>query len=66
MAVSAEIAVEAVGAKTPSQITGRTRKYTLAIAPLASMARGTFFSGSLVSPTWQVAASKAGAAKPIR
>src|SRR4051812_12248909 len=30
------------------------------------MARGTFFSGSSVSPTWQEAASKAGAAKPIR
>ncbi len=32
----------------------------------ASMARGTFLVGSLVSPTWQAAASKAGAVKPIR
>jgi hypothetical protein len=28
--------------------------------------RGTLRSGSIVSPTWQVAASKAGAAKPMR
>src|SRR5665648_430485 len=32
----------------------------------ASMARGTFLAGSLVSPTWQAAASKAGAVNPIR
>ena len=34
--------------------------------PLASIARGTLRTGSIVSPTWQAAASNAGAAKPIR
>ena len=38
----------------------------LAIPALANMARGTFLTKSLVSPTWQAAASNAGAAKPIR
>jgi hypothetical protein len=33
---------------------------------LAYIARGTFFSGSIVSPTWHAAASNAGAANPIR
>src|SRR5438270_237061 len=56
----------AVGPSTPSQITGSTKKYRVAIQALAYMARGTFFSGSTVSPTWHAAASKAGAAKPIR
>src|SRR5437762_5825825 len=51
---------------TPSHTTGSTRKYSVAIEALAYIARGTFFSGSTVSPTWQAAASKAGAAKPIR
>ena len=51
---------------TPSHTTGSTRKYSVAIQALAYMARGTFLSGSTVSPTWQAAASKAGAAKPIR
>ena len=37
-----------------------------AIAPLAKIARGTLRAGSLVSPTWQAAASKAGAANPTR
>jgi hypothetical protein len=41
-------------------------KNTAAIAPLAKTARGTFRSGDLVSATWQVAASNAGAANPIR
>ena len=41
-------------------------KNSPAIAPLAKTARGTLRFGSLVSPTWQVAASKAGAAKPTR
>ena len=54
------------GPSTPSQTTGSTMKYTAAISALANIARGTFFSGSIVSPTWHVAASKAGAAKPIR
>jgi len=36
------------------------------MSALTRTARGTFFSGSIVSPTWQVAASKAGAAKPMR
>ena len=51
---------------TPSHTTGSTRKYRVAIEALAYIARGTFFSGSTVSPTWQEAASKAGAAKPMR
>ena len=33
---------------------------------LTNMARGTLRSGFFVSPTWQAAASKAGAAKPTR
>ena len=37
-----------------------------AMSAEASMARGTFLLGSFVSPTWQAAASKAGAVKPIR
>src|SRR5205823_8755388 len=56
----------AVGPSTPSHTTGSTRKYSVAIQALAYIARGTFLSGSIVSPTWQEAASKAGAAKPIR
>ena len=47
-------------------MTGRTRKYSVAMTPLANMARGTFLAGSFVSPTWQAAASNAGAAKPTR
>ena len=35
-------------------------------APLTKTARGTLRVGFFVSPTWQVAASKAGAAKPTR
>ena len=50
----------------PSQTSGRTMKKTPAIAPLAKTARGRFFTGSRISPTWHVAASKAGAAKPMR
>ena len=54
------------GPSTPSQTTGRTMKYTPAMAAAANMARGTLRFGSTVSPTWQAAASKAGAANPIR
>jgi len=39
---------------------------TPAMAAAASMARGRLRFGSTVSPTWQAAASKAGAANPIR
>src|SRR5262245_59734053 len=35
------------------------------MAALATIARGTLRLGSIVSPTWQAAASNAGAAKPI-
>src|SRR5882724_9477574 len=38
---------------TPSHTTGSTKKYSVAIQALAYIARGTFFSGSTVSPTWQ-------------
>src|SRR3954447_25510593 len=54
------------GPSTPSQMTGSAMKYTDAIAPDAYIARGTLRVGSRVSPTWQAAASNAGAAKPIR
>ena len=54
------------GPRTPSQTTGSATKYSVAIAALAHIARGTFRSGSRVSPTWQAAASNAGAANPIR
>ncbi len=50
----------------PSQMPGRIAKYSPASRPLASIARGTARVGLIVSPTWQAAASKAGAAKPIR
>ena len=50
----------------PNQTIGSTPKNSPASAPLASIARGTLRCGSRVSPTWQAAASKAGAAKPIR
>jgi hypothetical protein len=56
----------APGPTEPSQTSGRTMKNSPAIAPLAKTARGTSRVGSLVSPTWQVAASNAGAAKPTR
>ncbi len=55
-----------LGPRVPSQTMGRTQKYIAAMAPLASIERGRFLAGSAVSPTWQAAASKAGAAKPIR
>ena len=57
---------ERLGPRTPSHTTGRTMKYTPAMTAAANMARGTLRLGSIVSPTWQAAASKAGAAKPIR
>ena len=50
----------------PSQMTGRMPKNSVAMAPDANMARGIFLTGSIVSPTWQAAASKAGAANPTR
>jgi hypothetical protein len=56
----------AVGPRTPSHTTGRTKKYSVAIQALAYIPRGTFRSGSIVSPTWHDAASKAGAAEPMR
>jgi hypothetical protein len=56
----------ASGPTEPSHTRGRTTKNSPAIAPLAKTARGTLRAGSLVSPTWHAAASKAGAAKPTR
>ena len=56
----------AAGPTEPSHTRGSTTKNSPAIAPLAKMARGTLRAGSFVSPTWQVAASNAGAAKPTR
>ena len=50
----------------PSQTTGSTTKYRDATIAAAYTARGTERAGSFISPTWHVAASKAGAAKPIR
>ena len=54
------------GPSTPSHTTGRTTKYRLAAPAETSMARGTLRSKRTVSPTWQVAASNAGAANPTR
>src|SRR5262249_360715 len=54
------------GPSAPSHTIGRMMKYTAAIRALASIARGTLRFGLIVSPTWQEAASKAGAAKPMR
>jgi hypothetical protein len=50
----------------PSQITGSAMKYREAMPPEANIARGRLRTGSFISPTWQAAASNAGAAKPIR
>ena len=50
----------------PSQTTGSTTKYRDATIAAPYTARGTERAGSFISPTWHVAASKAGAAKPIR
>jgi hypothetical protein len=52
--------------RAPSQMTGSTMKYSEAMAPEANIARGSERSGSFISPTWQAAASKAGAANPMR
>ena len=52
--------------RRPSQTPGSSAKNSPASKPLASMARGTAWFGLMVSPTWQAAASKAGAAKPIK
>jgi len=49
-----------------SQTSGRMMKNSPAIAPLANTARGRLRAGSFISPTWRVAASNAGAAKPTR
>jgi hypothetical protein len=50
----------------PSHTRGKAMKKRPAMAPLAKIARGTLRAGFLVSPTWQAAASNAGAAKPTR
>jgi hypothetical protein len=50
----------------PSQTSGRTMKNSPAIVPEANTERGRLRAGSRISPTWQVAASNAGAAKPTR
>lgn len=51
--------------RLPSQTMARTMKKTPASKPLANIVRGTTLAGATVSPTWQAAASKAGAANPM-
>ena len=51
---------------TPSQTTGLATKYRVATIAARYIAFGTFRNGFTVSPTWQAAASNAGAAKPMR
>ena len=54
------------GPKTPSHTMGMRTKYSEAMTPAVHIARGWSLVGSRISPMWQAAASKAGAAKPTR
>ena len=54
------------GPRVPSHTTGIRTKNSEAIPPLNHMAIGWSKAGRFISPMWHAAASKAGAANPIR